>query len=156
MRKLLDLIRLYVISTEALVLLLSYAMLVFYSKLMVLIGCEIVKEGSVLQYIALLPVALLGVAFGLSKDTLRPLEGDSNRILYEWPDYWRVKYRAFAALLFCIAASVGGFALWIFKTYVPPRVLGAGFIAAILLALVSTMSLYLGYLRIREILQGGT
>ena len=86
-RKLLDVVRLYLISPEFLVLFLSCAVLVLYPKPMVLFGSEIVREGSVVQYVALLPVALLGVAFGLSRDTLRPLEGDSNRVLYEWPDY---------------------------------------------------------------------
>jgi hypothetical protein len=155
-RKSLDVVRLYFISPEVLVLLLSCAALIVFPKPMVFLGSEIVREGSVVQYVALLPAALLAVSFGLSKDSLRPLEGERNRVLYEWPDYWRLKFRALAALLFCLAASFGGLALWVFKTRLPSCLLGAGFIASIALALVSTVSLYLGYLRLREILQGGT
>jgi hypothetical protein len=155
-RKSLDVVRLYFISPEFLVFLLSCAALVVFPKPMALLGSEVVREGSVVQYVALLPVALLAVSFGLSKDCLRPLEGERNRVLYEWPDYWRLKLRALAALLVCLAASFSGLALWIFKTRLPSSLLGAGLIASIALALVSTMSLYLGYLRLREILQGGT
>lgn len=153
--RLLDILRLYFISPEFLVLLLSCAVLKFFPKPMTLFGSEIVREGSVVQYIALLPVGLLGVSYSLSKDTLRPLEGEKNRMLYEWPDYWRLKFRAFAALLFCLAASVAGLGFWVFKTSIPPWLLGTGLIASILVALVSTVSLFLGYLRLREILQGG-
>ncbi len=155
-RRLLDIARLYLISPEVLVLALSYAVLVFYPKPLSLFGSEIVREGSVVQYIALLPIGLLGVSYGLLKDILRPVEGDKNRLLYEWPDYWRLKFRVFSALAFCLAASMVGLGFWVFKTSIAPCLLGAGFIAAIAVALVSTVTLALGYLRHREILQGGT
>jgi hypothetical protein len=155
-RKFVEVVRIYVVSPEFLVLLLCCAVLVIFPKPMILLGSEIVREGSVVQYVALLPAALLAVSFGLSKDSLRPLEGDKNRLLYEWPDYWQLKFRALGALLFCLAASFGGLALWVFKTRLPSSLLGAGLVASVAVALVSTMSLYLGYLRLREILQGGT
>jgi hypothetical protein len=145
----------YHISPEFLVLALSSVVFVLWPKPMLLFGLEIVREGSVVQYMALLPAALLGVSYGLSKDMLGPLGGDKNRMLYEWPDYWRLKFRALATLLYCLTASIGGVGLWVFKKLLPTTLLGAGFVAVVALALISTISLYLGYLRLREILQGG-
>lgn len=154
--RLLDIARVYLISPEFTVLVLSCAVLVFYPQAMILFGSEIVREGSVLQYIALLPIGLLTASYTLSKDMLRPLEGDKNRVLYEWPDYWRLKLRALTALLFCLGGAITGVALWVFKTRIPPCLLGTGFVAATMVALVSTITLFLGYLRLREILQGGS
>jgi hypothetical protein len=154
--KLADILRVYVISPELLVIALSGAVVLLYPEPVALFGSEVSRENSVLQYIALLPIVLLGVAFKLSNDILKPLDGANNRILYEWPDYWRLKHRAIATILFCLAASAGALGLWVFKTHLHPRLLGAGLIATVVLALVSTVSLYLGYLRLREILHGGS
>jgi hypothetical protein len=151
-----DIFRLYVISPEALVIALSGAMVILYPGPAAFFGSEVSREGSLLQYIALLPIALLSVTFKLSKELLKPLDGANNRTLYEWPDYWRLKNRALAAIFFCLISSAGALGLWVFKTHLHHRLLGAGLIAAVVLALVSTMSLYLGYLRLREILQGGS
>jgi len=155
-RKILDIVRLFLISPEFFVLVLFWDLFSLYPKPMILLGSEIVREGSMVQYIALLPVALLTMAYSLSKDALRPLDGDKNRLLYEWPEYWRLKFRALAALFFCLVASAGSIGLWVFKMLLAPSLLGVGFAAAVVLALVSTTSLYLGYLRLREILQGGS
>lgn len=150
-----DVLRLYIISPEVLVIVLSWGAFVLCPQPMAFLGSTIAREGSVIQYIALLPLALLAVAYALSKEALRPLDGVNNRVLYEWPGYWRLKYRVLATFLFCLIASIGGLGLWVFKTQLPTRLLGAGLVAAVALALVSAASLYLGYLRLREILQGG-
>lgn len=154
-RKFVESIRVYIISPEVLVIALSFTLLLFCPEEVTILGQEVNRDDSVLQYIALLPVALLGVAYPLSKDILSPLE-EKNSILYGWSGYWRLKYRALAAIFFCLAASVGALGLWIFKTRTPSELLGVGLIATVMIALVSTVSLYLGYLRLREILQGGS
>jgi len=151
-----DIIRLYVISPEVFVIVLLGAVVFFYPGPIEYFGSEASRDGSVLQYIALIPIALLSVTFGLSKEILKPLDEANNRMLYEWPDYWRLKYRVLAAIIFCLAASAGALGLWVYKTRLQHLLIGAGLIAAVLIALVSTISLYLGYLRLREILQGGS
>ncbi len=153
--RLLDIARVYLVSPEFAVLVLSCAVLVFYPKPVTFFGSEIIRQGSVLQYIALLPIGLLITSYRLSKDILGPLEGEKNRVLYEWPNYWRLKVRALAALFFCLGAAITGVILWVFKTHIPPGLLGTGFVAAIMIALISTITLFLGYLRLREILRGG-
>jgi hypothetical protein len=155
-RKLVEILRVYIISPEMLVIALSFAAVLLYPEQVALWGMEVSREDSKLQYIALIPVALLGVAYTLSKDILKPLDGMTNRILYEWDNYWQLKYRTLAALFFCLSSAVSAIGLWVFKTRVPSELLGVGLTCTIMLALVSTVSLYLGYLRLREILQGGS
>ncbi len=155
-QKLTDILRIYIISPEALTIAISWLILMFYPRPMNILGQEIIDKDSMIQYIALLPVALLIKAFALSKDTLGPLDIPNNKLLYEWKDYWRLKQRVLATLLFCIVASINSIGLWIFKTYVRPELLGFGLISSIALSLTSTVTLYLGYLRLREILQGGS
>jgi len=155
LRKAIDIFRLYTISPECTVIAVVVALLIIHPAVLDIIGNEVVRQDSIVQYIALVPLGLLGVVFSLSKEMLRPSDGANNRVLYEWPDYWRLKYRSLGGVFFCIAASCVSLATWIFKAQMGPRIIGAGLLCSVLVALVATLTQYLAYLRVREILNGG-
>ena len=153
--RVIDIIRLYVVSFECVVVIAAMAATIIFPELMRTVGRELIFHDSSFQYIVFIPIVLLGVTYRLSKEMLRPADNENNRILYGWPDYWRLKYRSLGSIFFCLGATVLSLATWIFKTQISLHFIGAGLLCAILVALAATINQYLALLRLREILDGG-
>jgi hypothetical protein len=155
LRKATDIVRLYFVSPETVVLGAVVLLGLQYPDPLVEIGQAVARQDSLVQYLALLPLGLLAVTFALAKEMLRPSDAANNTLLYEWPDYWRLKYRSLGAIFYSAMASAGSIGVWMFKASLSSLMVGGGLLAAIIVAVVATVSQFLAYLRIREILEGG-
>ncbi len=155
-RRFVEILRLYLISPEVGVILATCGAALFYPEPLIRLGCEVASKDSVVQYIALIPVAILTGSFKLSKEMLRPLEGLSNKVLYEWNNYWRIKYRALAPITFCFIASLFSIGIWIFKGAIDPLLIGCILVGTVIVSAVTILTQFIAYLRLREILQGGS
>jgi hypothetical protein len=153
-KKALDIARFYCISPEIAVVAGVGGLYFVYPQLLLAIGQEVARQDSVVQYLAWLPLGLLAVTFRLANEVLRPSDAANSRILYEWPDYWRVKYRSLGAVFFCVVASIISLGTWIFKAHLGMELLGGGLLGAIFMALFATWTQFLARLKIREILEG--
>lgn len=152
-KKLIDVIRFVIISPELVMLLIVLLLVERYPVLIYSFGRAVSLQSQNIQYIALLPLALLAVAYRQSKEVLKPSTDVINKMFYLWPDYWKFKMRVLTTVYVNFLASIVTVLIWIYSTNLNHLYLGAGLMCAILISAISTASQYLAYFRLREILE---
>lgn len=101
------------------------------------------------------PILLIGVAYKLTDETLRPDEA-TRKILAEWPDYYQVKTGCVVGLLFTVLGLVSwvvGFLMNQLGTAVPGV---ATALAGVLVAGIAVITLGLARLEVRDILDNAS
>ena len=153
MRRLIDLVRLALVSPELVAVLLP-VLAWQYQPEWVIILVKPMKESLVFG------LGAAGLALGASTfcykeggDILEP--SGARAVLLEWPGYYMLKARVVAALVWC-ATSIGAalVATWMVASDINPQLGATVLVAAVLAAAAATGSIALARYRIRELVPG--
>jgi len=150
-KRLLDILRLLVVSPELATALVPFAAYMYAPSLADVV-VKPMKDGLAFGLAAAaLPLGMLAFNYKEGFDLLSLSGG--RKVLLEWPDYPMLKGRLIAAFVWCIVGSFAGvIAVWMVATDTMPRVGVAVLIAGILVAAVSTATVALARISAREIL----
>ena len=151
MRYVVDLLRCVFISPETSIVAVIGLVLLHRPEWLSLVGSSAREQVEFLGFLLSTPSALTVVCVKTGDAVLS--HGHSlDRALYQWPQYWRLKLRVLLAMVMCGLASGASVFFWIFGHLWSDAAVGAAFVAAVLVALASTSSVFLAKLKVREIL----
>jgi hypothetical protein len=152
MRRVLDFFRMVIISWEFAWLLLI--VLIFQRKdlWLVFVGRNLLGNSDVTTWMPAIPTALCGTTFFLVFKLLAP-SAANNKLLYEWPDYWRLEWRRNLGVAWCVVSVMLVVTAWIFRAELSLRWIGGLFLASLGLALISSGSMLLGACKLKVTLE---
>lgn len=146
----LELLRVLFISVEFLVFLVVVAVWFFFPAVWISSGETFKSQEEVMKCLPVLPVALCGFSIRFSWKLLSPQSG-SNKILYEWPDYWKLRLRRNVTIGLCVLYAAVSIATWVFRSTMPSSWVGAVWTWAIISAMVTTGCALLAAFTLKEI-----
>lgn len=151
MNRLIDAVRLVVVSPEMLMALIPFGIYA-YAPTLADVLIKPMKEGLGFGLAAAsLPLAMLAFNYKEGFDLLSPSGG--RKVLLEWPDYPRLKARVIAAFAWCSSGALAGvIAVWMVANDFLSQLAIAILIAGILAASVATATIALARFTLREIL----
>lgn len=152
MPKILDVLRMVVVSFEAVYSVVLSVALWLFPDVFRRLGIAVSQDGEIVKWIPVVPLAACGVAFALAWRLTTPLNG-SNRVLFDWPDYWRLKYRRNLSLVLSWLAAGIAICLWIFARSLTALMLGWLFALALGLSLIVVGCLCFATFTLREIVE---
>jgi hypothetical protein len=151
--KIIEIIKLLFISFEAVFLLTMIAALQFYPVPFELIGNQIKANNEIWKFIPTIPLAICVFSIQYAWKILNPINNSSNRILHEWPNYWKLKFRVISSIIICAACVAASLIIWIYATSLSDRIMGAIFIASCCIALIVALSELLAAFKVRELME---
>ncbi len=151
--KIIEIIKILFISFEAVFLLALFAALQFYPESFELIGNQIKANMEIWKFIPTIPLAICAFSIQYAWKILNPINGSSNRILHEWPNYWKLKFRVIASIFLCVTCVVASLVIWIYATNLSAMITGAIFVASCCIALIVAASELLAAFKVRELME---
>ncbi len=151
MRKFLDIIRIIFVSPELLMIIVITILYVEFQSYFLMVGEKLLSNESWLKYIPTIPGMLLMFSVKYSWKILKP-SGETNKILYEWKDYWRLKYRVIISIGICFLCTCLSFYNWIFIGDSSKALFALLTAISIVVALIVVGTLLLAAFRINELM----
>ena len=153
MNKLIETVRFIFVSFEFLILIVIIAIALvnidWYSRL----GDEFKSNNDIWRWLPTIPLVFAIASIRMGSKILHPRENASNRVLYEWSSYWKLKFRVITSIVescLCVVASI---IIWIFTDDMSSGIVGTVYISAISVALIISLTLLLAHYKIREIME---
>lgn len=140
------------ISPELVVALAVYALFVNYPFILTFIGSKLLSEADNWKYIAVVPLALVGWSVKAMSDIRNPSDKEHNKLLYSWPHYPLLVARLYVAVAVSFTAAVASVGLCLFGKGLPPAVVGAFFVGAMVVSITVAAGLTFARDRVRELL----
>lgn len=109
----LELVRVCFISAEFLLALSVMVVGIYLPSAWIFVGHHIRGQPEVMKSLPVIPIALCGFSINLAWKLITPKSG-SNRELYDWPDYWKLKLRRDVTIGLCVGCAAVSLLLWIF------------------------------------------
>ncbi len=103
--------KVFFISFEFLILIISFALYIYFKADISSYFININVNGDALKWIIAYPVSIAGWIFKNGSSVIFPDE-KSNRALHEWQEYWKLKAHFNIGLLYCILFSAACLATW--------------------------------------------
>lgn len=153
MNRLLELLRIVFISFEFLFLTIVVSIYQFQPDLLGGIGQKFHANQELWKYIPTIPSGLLVVSLSYSWKILTPLNSASNRLLYEWPDYWKLKLRTIISLIYCGVLTIFAAVIWFFGDNIQNEKLGFIFLVSIGIPIIVLIHQILAAFMVREIME---
>jgi hypothetical protein len=154
MKQLLEALRIIIVSFEALFLLIIAAIYSYSPEIIIFVGNHFKINNDIWKFIPTVPLILCGFSIKYAWKILMPLEGNnSNRLLHEWPNYWKLKYRVIVSAALCVICVFGSFTIWFFNSSLSSLMVGAIFIATIIVSFTAVASEFLAAFRVRELME---
>ncbi len=151
--KILEIIKLLFVSIEAVFLLALIAAMQFYPGVFEHIGNQFKANNEVWKFIPTIPLVICGFSIQYAWKILNPINSASNRILHEWPNYWKLKVRVISSIFICIACVVASLIVWIYAPSLSAKITGATFIASCCVALIVASNQLLAAFKVRELME---
>jgi len=152
MKRILEVFRIVIISPELVLLLAVICAASNWPMPFECLGKKFVSKEKLWEYIPIIPMALFVYTVGLCRQLQYPVAG-ANRDLNDWDQYWALKYRIIAAMLWSFLSATFALAIWFFSSEIPLPVIGCIFIASLVLSLVVSFTCILAFFALREILE---
>ncbi len=142
----LEILRIYLISFEFLILLSIIIISYYVPSPFAVIGNELKSDSNLLKLLPSINLLILPVSITLAWKLLTP-KGDSNtKILYKW------EFRVIASIIFCVLAAMGSIAIWILSKKLSGCIIGVIFLSSIAVASIATFNQLMAAFKIREFL----
>ena len=153
MSRVIDIFRFTLISFELLVFLLLLALNYHFPEFFYIVGNKLKGNDELWKFIPLLPVAFLGVTHQRAQKVSAPLEGTSNKQLYEWCSFHKVFDRIIASYFICILCCFMSFSIWFFAEELNQNHLVVLLLASIAISGLTAFQISLASMRIRQIIE---
>ena len=148
-----DALRMVFISLEFVFVLAVYFASRIQPHFFQFLGDSIAGNVEVTKWLPVLPLALSGGCFvTIIWKIMAPLSG-SNRELYDWPDFWRLKMRCYFSLILSAICATLAVGIWIFVKVISPEWIGILFLSSLGVALITTGSMAFASFAIRVIME---
>jgi hypothetical protein len=151
MRQILEFLRVIIISPEIIIILSIIATSVYYPNIFTLIGFKVKSDQELWKFLPAIPLTIFAWAIAQAKDILFPSGSSSNRILLDWPEYWKLKIRVIISLLLILLSVFASLIVWIFKIEVPAVAIGAVFCGSVAISVITACCLWLAFVNIKQI-----
>lgn len=151
--KILETLRFIIISIEAIILLTLLTVLYYFPEIFELIGSQILSNKDVWKFLPTIPLIICGFSVKYAWKILMPLENASNKVLYEWPNYWKLKYRVLFSILICGVCVISAIIMWIFSSTLSFVTVGMIFITSCIIPLAVALNQLLAAFKIRELME---
>jgi hypothetical protein len=148
-----DALRTIVVSLETTACFVIAALLAISPEFFATVGGAIKVSEKVWEYVPVIPLAIFPWSALEAKAVLFPAAPSQNRKLRDWPHYWRLKLRVLIALLWAGIAALCAIYVWMFRTDLTASTIGAGFLGALAVSLITAVSLWLAAVRVKEIVE---
>ena len=149
-----ELLRVFFISLEFVAVLLCLVLFLSFPSIVKSFGERFIRHDELWKYLALVPAGLFGWAAKNCYSLLFPMK-DSNALIAKWPDFWRLKMRAYIAILWIIFATIMALIAWAQAKIWSPSLVGIVYLSAILVAFISAATIWIAQVNIRQILEEG-
>lgn len=151
--KVIEPFRVILVSFEALFISFISAIYFYYPDVLVGIGNNFQTNNEIWKFIPSIPLVVCGFSVQYAWKILMPLGSSSNRILHEWPNYWKLKIRVLLSVLLCAACVLGAVCIWFFSNSLSTLNTGAIFTASIIVALTVAFNQFLAAFKVRELME---
>lgn len=149
MRQLLETIRFFFLSLEAVVVLVGVLVEALYSNQVLSLATSIKIPEEQLKYLVMLPAGLCGWTFLSGRRLLFP-EKDKSSVLLEWPDYWRLKAGFSAALAWSLIFMASSIIVWFANWSQPTSSALIALAVSVIGAAVCSLSVYNAQTNVEE------
>jgi hypothetical protein len=116
------------------------------------VGTQFKTNSEVWKFMPSIPILLATASIKLAWNILTPLGNSSNKILYQWEWYWRLKYRVIASIVMCGVAAACSVALWVFSKDLSELKIGTIFLSSVVVAVTVTFNQLLAAFKLRELM----
>ncbi len=151
-KKMIEFFRIVIISFEFLTALLFFLFYNYFEDFFSQIGKNFLGSGDITNIIYAIPTALIVASIKFASDLLTPLKDKSNNILYEWPDFWKLKMRVWIAISISIFAGIVSIASISLNGIIKDSTLACLFFGGIAVSGVAVFSEIIAKFKLREIL----
>ncbi len=149
--KIIFIIRTIFISPEFIFFLIMMVINILKIDFFSTLGIFLFKNDNIITTLSLgFPAVLLVYAGRLNKNILQP--EDNNKVLLNWPEYSNYKITSYIGLFFTILPILPIFMCWIYKDVYKEYDVGFYYTVLVGMSLISTASLYLAHLNVKEYL----
>lgn len=152
MRQLFDIVRAIFISFEFLYVLVLIFMLVNYPAILCTIGDFMRMAPDTLKYLPTFHVPFISASAFLTFKILSPLQS-TNKTLYDWPDYFKMKNRSIISVVMCAIAAIGAIITWIVGTSLENKHLAFSILLTYVIPLIVIFNQFVASLLVREYLE---
>lgn len=139
-----------IISPEFVILLLLVYSVINYPEMVTEFGNKLRSDADVWKYMPTLILMFSGAAFTFSSKIRAPLEGSSNKLLYEWPLYQLLVDRVIVSLALSSICGATGLLLWFVGQSFSSLVIGSLFIGTASISAVTALTMLLAHQKLRE------
>ncbi|MFH2123345.1 MAG: hypothetical protein ABIJ50_07695 [Pseudomonadota bacterium] len=153
MTKLAELTKIIFVSFEFLYLTVLLAVYQFYPAIFGSIGHKFHSNQEIWKFIPTLPTSLLVASISYTWKIITPLSGTSNRVLHEWPDYWKLKTRVILSIIYCGLSAISSIVIWFYGLQFKTYQLGFIFIATIGIPIIVLLHQVLASFVVRELME---
>lgn len=150
MIRLLEIIRIYLISIEALIVILIIVSAHYFPSIFILIGSKIKSSSEVWKFMPSIPLGMTVISIRLAWKILAPLGNSKTNILYQWEFYWKLKYRVIASIIICGITAIASIMIWILSSYLSDLTIGSIFISSLAVSVTVVFTQLLAAFRMRE------
>jgi hypothetical protein len=148
-----DALRMVFISLEFVFVLAVYVATQIQPRFLQFLGDSIAGNVEVTKWLPAIPLALSGGCFvTIIWKIITPLNG-SNRELYDWPGYWRLRMRCYFSLILSAICATVAVSIWIFVKVIPTEWIGILFLTSLGVALITVGSMAFASFAIRVIME---
>ena len=151
--KVIEAIRVIFVSCEALFVSIIIAIYFYYPAFFVGIGANFQTNDEIWKFIPSIPVVVCGFSIQYAWKILMPLESNSNRLLHEWPSYWKLKLRVILSVILCSICVLFAIAIWFLSKNISSLNVGAIFISSIIVSLTVAFNQFLAAFKVRELME---
>jgi hypothetical protein len=151
--KIFEILRFIIISLEAIILLILLTVFRYFPEIFESIGSQILSNKDVWKFLPTIPLIICGFSIKYAWKILTPFDNTSNRVLYEWPNYWKLKYRVLFSIFICGICVISAIIIWIFSSKLSFVMIGFIFITSCIIPLTVALNQLLAAFKIRELME---
>lgn len=152
MKRINNLLRSIFIGPEFLIILLSIFLFYFYKEFYILLTTKLIENnGRIIQYFLPIVTSCLVASF-LFFEKIR-LPKDDNKYFLNWKEYTILIDTAYIGLCYNLISTITTFIIYIYYKDIKEEFISSIFLASILIIFISTFTMFLAKIKIRELIE---
>jgi hypothetical protein len=153
MKYVLEALRMIFISFEFIFALVVFLLHQQNPHFFTILGDSLTGDSEITKWLPAIPLGLSIYCFvDLIWKLITPLSA-SNRELYDWPDFWRLKIRCYFSLILSAVCAAVALSIWIFSKAISHEWIGVLFLFSVGLALINAGCMAFASFAIRIIME---
>ena len=153
MSKWIDFARAFFVSPEMLLAVFFVFISTKFPDVSAFIGRAFNSNDNRWDMIAFVPLGFAAYSVNLTFKLRAPMDGNGNKVLYEWPKYYLVVNRCYVSIIWVVVTSLMAMGVALLSKSIPDLVVGVMFLSCSLISGVVTISFVISVQRIKEIVE---